>query len=116
MKKFSKLSITTMIIGILTLLSSPIILILVFGISWALADSTEPPKMSDLVTLYSIIISGFLLAVIPIILGSIDLVKMKQRDFTKKEKRMDIAGIVLGTFTVGLNVIYLLLYLFNWSI
>jgi membrane associated rhomboid family serine protease len=112
----NKLSITSLVLGIMALLSTPIILIILFFISWALADSSGQPQLSDRITLYAVNASGYILGLIPVLLGSIDLARIRSLKDVKKARIMDIIGIITGIISVLINIIYTYLLFTVWSL
>lgn len=108
-----RLSIASLIMGILAILSSPVVLVVLFGLSWALADSDLPPLLSDRLMLFGLNGFVYLAGFIPIILGSISLAKRK-RD--KKARNLSIVGIILGIFTISTGIIYSILLMTTWYV
>lgn len=108
-----RLSIASLVMGILAVLSSPVVLVVLFGISWALADSDIPPLISDRMMLFGLNGFVYLSGLIPIILGGISLAKRK-RD--KKVRNLSIVGIILGILTTSTGIIYSILLMTTWYV
>jgi hypothetical protein len=101
-----KLSILALVISILAILSSPIILVILFGISWALADSGLPPGLSDYMLLYSINSILYILGFTAIALAITTIIKSRN---LKRGKAMSITPIVLGAVSAIIGVVFTLL-------
>ena len=63
--------------------------------------------ITDWIFPYVINFLGFIMGIVPIILGRIDLVKIKSGIHSEKGRRMDKTGVVLGLIIVILNVFFL---------
>jgi hypothetical protein len=107
-----KLSISALVISILAILASPIILVIIFGISWALADSGLPPGLSDYMLLYSINSILYILGFTAIALAITAIIKAGK---LKKGKAMSITSIVLGSGAVLIGVVYTFLVIFYFT-
>ena len=104
-----RFSISALIISIFAILASPIILVFLFGISWALADSGIQPVLSDYVLLYGLNSILYVLGLISIIFGIISILKAGSQ---KKGKAISISGIILGSVAIIIGVIITLLLIF----
>jgi hypothetical protein len=107
-----RLSVSALVISILAVMASPIILVFIFGISWALADSGLPPAFSDYMLLYGLNSSLYIMGLASIILGVLSIMRSK---ILKKSKAMSIVGIILGSFSVLIGVIFTLLIMFYFT-
>jgi hypothetical protein len=107
-----RLSISALVISILAILSSPVILIFIFGISWALADSGLPPGLSDYMLLYGIVSVLYVLGFLSIFLAIAGIIRARN---LKKGKAISIASIVLGSGAVLIGVAYTLLIIFYFT-
>ena len=107
-----KLSISALIISILAILASPIILIFIFGISWALADSGLPPGLSDYMLLFGLNSVLYIMGFAAIALAIASIIKARN---IKKGKAVSITSIVLGSGEVAIGVIYTLLIIFYFT-
>lgn len=108
-----RLSVASLVMGILAVLSSPVVLLVLFGLSWTLADSDIPPLLSDRMMLYGLNGFVYLAGLIPVLLGGISLSKSK-RD--RKARNLSIVGIILGFLTILTGIIYSILLMTTWYI
>jgi hypothetical protein len=107
-----RLSISALVVSILAILASPIILIIIFGISWALADSGLPVGLSEYMLLYGLNSILYIMGVASILLGVLSIRRSK---ILKKSKAMSIVSIILGSFSVLIGVIFTLLIIFYFT-
>lgn len=107
-----RLSISALIISILSILTSPIILVFLFGISWALADSGSPPGVSDYILIYGINSILYLMGFSAIVLGIISIARTSK---LKEQKTRSIVSIILGLLAVIIGVVYTVLIFFYFT-
>jgi hypothetical protein len=93
-QRYRKLSVTSLITGILTYIF--ILLILLFLLKMAYVND---------ITNIIILFTAFALAIAAIVCGSIDLKTLKSGHSSNKGKGFDISGIVLGSVFILTDII-----------
>ena len=103
-EKYRKLSITALVTGIIS-----VSIVALYNFLWLLQLFLEMQLgfIFIISTFYMPVI--FLLSIVAIVCGSIDLKRMKAGLYSKKGKGFDIAGIILGGASFILFAIFFLL-------
>ncbi len=97
-EKYRKFPVVSLVTGIIALVSTPFTFIIM-----SLFDFMSA-KGEDQIYLYGLNSIGFILGIVAIILGSLDLVKIRAGKYDKNDRGMDIGGIVSGIIAVIITV------------
>ncbi len=99
-EKYRKLSIASLVTGILTIISTPLIGIFILGMAMS-----GPVGNSIITFIIFLLVIYSTLPITAIVCGSIDLKKINAGLYSKNGRGMDITGITIGSLFM-LNSIY----------
>ena len=108
-EKYKKLSITSLVTGILPYIFTPVI---PFILDPASPYSTSFIDFATPIMFFYIAIT-FILTLAAIVCGSIDLRRVKEDLISSKGKALDITGIILGSIGISYIIFVLIIVLFQ---